>query len=96
MVGNRALLRNINKRPIINITVGNGARIKGEHQGELQDVLYVPDLSCNLISVAKSPGKWEFAPHSAALTGKDGARLATAHLQNGLYTIKTGTLDLRI
>ena len=94
-----------NMRPMNgNVIIGDGKRVPVRGIGEiiikdkmtqrlctLHDVLYVPDLECNLFSVGKcqQQGHTIIFPGSASghmfVKAKDGARVCTGERRNGLF-----------
>ncbi len=100
MVNDPSLLANIQNGPTVNIRVGNNAVLSSNKRGTLildklviPNVLVVPGLSTNLISVGTTPGKWEFSKYSASLIDNKQNTVITAHYINGLYQIKASDLQ---
>ena len=59
----------------------------------LHSVLYIPQLSDNLISVSGTTGgTWRICKNSATLFDPSGKQVITAQMQNGLYPIKVSHL----
>ena len=77
MVFSSSLLENVGPLPSTkHIKVGNGALLPFSLAGTLrlggiwlENVLLVPGLTCNLISVRSTPSRyrWDFSPHSITL-----------------------------
>ena len=60
---------------------------------KLTNVLVVPGLKANLLSVSQTPPpfNWRFSRYWATLYNANDAPVFTAHLQNGLYTLKASS-----
>ena len=59
----------------------------------LYNVLYIPGLSNNLISVSgTNGGTWQICKNSATLFDSTGKQVITAQMQGGLYPIKVSQL----
>ena len=96
MVDKPSLLTNITSIKPITIKVGGSQRLVSTQSGTLtlgpaifQKVLHVPNLGCNLISIAATPKslKWEIQPNLFDLYNNQ-QKLLSAGLYNGLYRVK--------
>ena len=102
MVHDKRLLVNLSPllRPAT-ITVGNGATIMATESGSLhlrnttlENVLHVPALGRNLLSVAQATRdqSWAFHNNKASLIQADKA-IITASLKNGLYILDPSSMS---
>jgi hypothetical protein len=57
-----------------------------------KNVLHVPGIDRNLISVGESPHTWDFLKHSTTIRSTNGTALLTAQKINGLYVLKASTI----
>jgi hypothetical protein len=102
MVNNIELLHNVRNCAAVPVTFGDGSRLLSTTQGsitigniELHDVLYVPGLQHNLISVNKTPGVWIFAHNIAKLQSSNNeVQLEAKSTSNGLYMVTNTPIAL--
>lgn len=102
---NRNWFHNISASKISEITTANNSRMNVVGVGDIEvslmndfgaqsisvkDVLYIPDLTANLLSVScivKNGNKVEFVLDGCRIYGRDGVLLASASLENNLYRL---------
>ena len=93
MVNNQQLLQHTRICAPIAVSFGNGQSITSTIQGKLDlgaitldNVLFVPGLKHNLISVSQTPGQWVFDSEHARLH-YSGTTMLSARRNNNLYQI---------
>jgi transposase InsO family protein len=100
MVTSSALLLDVKQTTPTSVKIGDGTSLLSHSSGslilgpvKLTNVLVVPGLKANLLSVSQTPSPfdWRFSRYSATLYNADNSPVFTAHLQGGLYTLKASS-----
>jgi hypothetical protein len=100
MVTSSALLSDFKQTTPVSVEIGDGTKLISRSSGslalasiKLNNVLVVPGLKANLLSVSQTPFpfNWRFCRYSATLYNANDVPVFTAHLQNGLYTLKVSS-----
>jgi hypothetical protein len=100
MVTSSALLSDFKQTTTVSVKIGDGTKLISRSSGslvlasiKLNNVLVVPGLKANLLSVPQMPFPFScrFSRYSASFYDANDAPVFTAHLQNGLYTLKASS-----
>ncbi|GFZ52476.1 hypothetical protein JCM24511_10249 [Saitozyma sp. JCM 24511] len=99
MVKSSALLSDVKQITPVSVKIRDGTKLLSRSSGSLTlgpvaltNVLVVPGLQANLLSVSQTPSPfiWHFSRYSATLCNAE-MPVCTAHLQGGLYILKASS-----